>query len=215
MMVREGYRQRLEELHTELIRMGALCEEAISRAVDGLFTSAPGLREHVSQLERDIDLKEREIESMCVRLLIREQPVAGDLRRITAAQRMIGDMERIGDQALDIAELALRVSGAAAARDGHIADMAKAAAQMLTDSVDSFVAGDIEAARAVIAYDDVVDGLFSKIRGELIDLISAGAADAARCLDLLMIIKYLERIGDHASNIAEWVIYSMTGARDA
>lgn len=197
----------------ELIRMGALCEDAISRAVKGLFAEDASLRERVGQLERDIDLKEREIEAMCVRLLIREQPVAGDLRRITAAQRMIGDMERIGDQALDIAELSERVAGGGGKSDVHIEEMSRAAAKMLTDSVDSFVGGDIDKARGVIAYDDVVDGLFAKIKDELIETISAGEADAARCLDLLMIVKYLERIGDHASNIAEWVIYSLTGSR--
>ncbi|MDR2357688.1 MAG: phosphate signaling complex protein PhoU [Oscillospiraceae bacterium] len=211
--MRDSYRQQLEALHTELIRMGALCEEAISGAVTGLVEKNPGLRAGVEQLERDIDFKEREIESLCVRLLLREQPVAGDLRQITAAQGMICDMERIGDQAADIAALAEHMDGGAAASGVHIAEMARAAAKMLTDSVDSFVAGDVVKARGVPEYDDVVDELFAKIRDELIARITEDALAAPQCLDLFMIAKYLERIGDHAANIAEWVNYSVTGKR--
>jgi phosphate transport system protein len=212
--MRDSYRRQLEALHTELIRMGALCEEAISGAVTGLIEKNPDLRAGVEQLERDIDFKEREIESLCVRLLLREQPVAGDLRQITAAQGMICDMERIGDQAADIATLAERMEDGAATSGVHIAEMARAAVKMLTDSVDSFVEGDVEKARGVLEYDDVVDGLFTKIKDELIVRITGDSQTAPQCFDLLMIAKYLERIGDHATNIAEWVNYSVTGERE-
>jgi phosphate transport system protein len=211
--MRDSYRRQLETLHTELIRMGALCEEAISGAVTGLTESNPDLRAGVEQLERDIDFKEREIESLCVRLLLREQPVAGDLRQITAAQGMISDMERIGDQAADIAALAERIEIGKVISGVHIAEMARAAAKMLTDSVDSFVVGDVVKARGVLEYDDVVDGLFDGIKSEIIAGLTADAAAAPQYLDMLMIAKYLERIGDHATNIAEWVNYYVTGER--
>ncbi|MDR2177137.1 MAG: phosphate signaling complex protein PhoU [Treponema sp.] len=212
--MRESYRKQLDTLHSELIRMGALCEDAIGCAVKGLLQDEPVLRNKAIELERDIDLKEREIETFCVHLLLREQPVAGDLRQITAAQHMITDMERIGDQAENIAELSRFLEGNSIKNGVHIGDMADATVKMLTDSVDAFVAADIEQVHAVIEYDRKVDELFRKIKGELIDMIAEQSRDTAEaCLDLLMIAKYLERIGDHAQNIAEWVEYSITGQR--
>ena len=221
--MRESYRKQLQTLHSELIRMGALCEEAISCAVKGLLNEDASLRAKANKLEVEIDMQERDIETICGRLLLREQPVAGDLRQITTAQKIVTDMERIGDQAADIAELSEFMHGSAVKSDVHIGDMARATAKMLTDSVDSFVSSDLEKARMVIAYDDVVDKLFKTVKNELIERISSGVgrapgedanAEAVACLDLLMIAKYLERIGDHAENIAEWVVYSITGARD-
>ncbi|MDR1325274.1 MAG: phosphate signaling complex protein PhoU [Treponema sp.] len=211
--MRETYQKQLENLHTELILMGALCEEAIANAIKVLTDGDTGLREKVWELEREIDLKEREIESFSVNLLLREQPVAGDLRRITAAQRMITDMERIGDQAADIAELSRFVVNAEAVKEVPIAEMARAAAKMLTDSVDAFVAADLEKAFVVMDYDDVVDDLFMKVKSKVISLIAKGSEYGEACIDLLMIAKYLERIGDHAKNIAEWVEYYITGKR--
>ncbi|MDR2174690.1 MAG: phosphate signaling complex protein PhoU [Synergistaceae bacterium] len=216
--MRDSYRKQLETLHTELIRMGALCEDAIASAVKGMLEEDEAFREKAIQLEKEIDLKEREIETFCVRLLLREQPVAGDMRQITAAQRIISDMERIGDQAADIAELSSFIAANPMAAglirsDIHIGDMARAAVEMLSGSVDSFVAGDLGKARGVIEYDDVVDGLFGKVKSELIELIAKNSGYGGQCLDLLMIAKYLERIGDHAENIAEWVVYSITGNR--
>jgi phosphate transport system protein len=209
--MRDSYRKQLESLHTELIRMGALCEAAIESAVRGLLEEDAAPREKAGQLELEINLKEREIEAFCLRLLLREQPVAGDLRQITAAQKIITDMERIGDQAADIAELSAFMVGSAVKSDIHIGDMARAAAAMLTGSVDSFVAGDLEKAQEVIACDDTVDDLFRQVRGELIAQIARDAGSGAACLDLLMIAKYLERIADHAENIATWVIFSVKG----
>jgi phosphate transport system protein len=213
--MRDGYRKQLEALHVSLIRMGAFCEEAIAKAVKGLLDEDMSLAREVARTEREIDLMEREIEAFCLRLLLREQPVAGDLRQITAAQRMITDMERIGDQAADIAELSTFMVGSPVKSDIRIGDMARAAVKMLSDSVDSFVGDDLEKARGVIAYDDVVDDLFDEIKKELISLIAKDGENGGACLDLLMIAKYLERIGDHATNIAEWVEYSITGNRRA
>jgi phosphate transport system protein len=193
--------------------MGALCEDAIAQAIKSLTGADGDLREKVWEIEREIDLKEREIESFSLRLLLRDQPVAGDLRQITAAQRMITDMERIGDQAADIAELSRFVSDSALLDLVPIHDMAKAAAKMLTDSVDAFVAADLEKALAVMAYDDVVDDFFGRVKTELISLIAANSDRGEMYLNLYMIAKYLERIGDHATNIAEWVEYSITGTR--
>jgi phosphate transport system protein len=193
--------------------MGALCEEAIASAARGLLDELPEYREKAIKLESEIDAYEREIEALCVKLLFREQPVAGDLRQITSAHKIITDMERIGDQAADIAEISAFMIGSSVKSDIHIADMAKATINMLSDSVDSFVAGDLEKARGVIESDDIVDGLFSKVKGELINSIASNPQLGEDCLDLLMIAKYLERIGDHAVNIAEWVVYSITGER--
>jgi phosphate transport system protein len=193
--------------------MGALCEEAIASAAKGLLDELPEYRERAVKLESEIDAYEREIEALCVKLLFREQPVAGDLRQITSAHKIITDMERIGDQAADIAEISAFMAGSSVKSDIHIADMAKAAIKMLSESVDSFVTGDLEKARGVIESDDIVDDLFSKIKGELIGSIANNPLLGEDCLDLLMIAKYLERIGDHAVNIAEWVVYSITGER--
>jgi phosphate transport system protein len=211
--MRDSYRKQLETLHTELIRMGAFCEEAIGSAMKGLLTEDPALLEKAIELEKDIDMKEREIETFCMRLLLREQPVASDLRQIMVAQRIIADMERIGDQAEDISELSTFLVGQPVKKEIHIADMADAVTKMLTKSVDSFVQGDLAKAREVVAYDDVVDRLFVKIKKELITLIAKDNGSGEACLDFLMIAKYLERIGDHAQNIAEWVAYSITGER--
>ncbi|MDR0382805.1 MAG: phosphate signaling complex protein PhoU [Spirochaetaceae bacterium] len=221
--MRDSYRKQLETLHNELILMGALCEDAIAGAVTGLLEEDGELRQKAIQCEKEIDLKEREIESVCVRLLLREQPVASDLRRITAAQRMVNDMERIGDQAADIAELAESMYEKRMAyghfveetvKNGlHIGAMTEAVTEMLSASVDSFVREDIWQAREVIKMDDVVDSLFRKVKQELIEVIAKDSKTGGACLDLLMIAKYLERIGDHALNIAEWVVYSITGER--
>jgi phosphate transport system protein len=211
--MRESYHKHLENLHTELIRMGALCEDAIAQAIRSLSSHDDGLREKVWEIEREIDMKEREIESFSLRLLLREQPVAGDLRQIIAAQGMITDMERVGDQAADIAELARFIGDTALLTLIPIHDMAEAAAKMLTDSVDAFVAADMDKALAVMAYDDVVDEYFARVKKELISLIAKDSGNGETCLNLFMIAKYLERIGDHATNIAEWVEYSVTGTR--
>lgn len=210
-MVRSRFDAQLGQLHVELIKMGALCEEAITASVAALIAFDKTTVQTVFEKDNEIDRMEREIEGLCMRLLLQQQPVAKDLRAISSALKMISDMERIGDQAGDIAEIMEFVKDHDTKSKLHIQDMAKAAVKMVTDSVESFVKKDLELARAVMAYDDVVDDLFEKIKQELIGLIGEDKNNGEFCIDLLMIAKYLERIGDHATNIAEWVEYSITG----
>ncbi|MDR1263100.1 MAG: phosphate signaling complex protein PhoU [Oscillospiraceae bacterium] len=212
--MRKRYEQQLETMHTNLIQMGALCEDAIAGAAKALLEGDDATRAKTTALEHDIDLMERDIEQMCLRLLLHQQPMASDLRRVTAAQMMIIDMERIGDQAADIADISAFMKGSPIKSDVHIADMARATAKMVTESIDSFVREDLALARSVIAYDDVVDEHFTNIKRELIDRLQRDGAYAQECLDLLMISKYFERIGDHAVNIAGWVVYFITGNRE-
>ena len=204
--------EQLELLNTELIRMGALCEDGISQAAKILVTRDEALRRAVDETEQEIDRKEREIEAICLRLLLQQQPVAKDLRLISAAMKMIADMERIGDQASDIAGITGYIEDEQLKSGTHIYEMARAASRMVTDSVDSFVRKDLGKARAVQKEDDIVDGLFDTVKNELVGQITEHPDLSGECLDLLMIAKYLERIGDHAVNVAEWVEYSITGA---
>ena len=209
--MRNKFDEQLERLHVELIQMGALCEEAISAAAEALLKGDRELARTAIEAEREIDQKERDVESMCLKLLLQQQPVAKDLREISAALKMISDLERIGDQAADIAELTRFVRLPDGSGMLHIADMARAVIAMVTDSVDSFVRRDLTLAHSVCAADDRVDQLFEQVKEELIAFIAADAAAGEQGLDLLMVAKYLERIGDHATNVAEWVEYSITG----
>lgn len=209
--MRKHYNEQLAQLNTELITMGALCEEAISGAAKYLIENDESLKERIFEADSKIDQKERDIETLCMKLILQQQPVAKDLRVISSALKMISDMERIGDQASDIAEIVCFVNQSSIGSKVHIADMARATINMVTDSVESFVKNDIDLAYEVIKHDDVVDDLFIKVKNELISGVKEGANDAEALIDLLMIAKYFERIGDHAENIAEWVIYSMTG----
>ena len=209
--MRNRFDEQLNNLNNELITMGALCEDAISSAVKFLVDNNLKMKETVYETDKQIDQKEREIETLCMKLLMQQQPVASDLRTISSALKMISDMERIGDQASDIAEIAEYANGCGMQSETHIADMARATIQMVTDSIDSFVKKDVALAHTVIEHDNIVDDLFDKVKGELITAIENKAANAEALIDLLMIAKYFERIGDHAENIAEWVIYSITG----
>ena len=209
--MRNRFDEQLSQLNTELITMVALCEEAISGAAKYLIDNDSALKEKVIDTDKQIDRKERDIENLCLRLILHQQPVATDLRLISAALKMISDMERIGDQASDIAEIVKFVNKTNLRENVHICDMARATIKMVTDSIDSFVKRDMDIAQSVILHDDTVDNLFLKIKGELISAIKDGTGDAEALIDLLMIAKYFERIGDHAENIAEWVIYSITG----
>lgn len=210
-MMRNHFDEQLSQLNTELITMGALCEEAIALASKYLIENDAALKTKIFETDRQIDQKERDIENLCMRLLLQQQPVARDLRTISSALKMISDMERIGDQASDIAEIVCFVNKTNLAGTVHIADMARATIKMVTESVESFVKNDIEIAYSVIAHDDIVDDLFETVKRDLIAGVKAGSEDAEALIDLLMIAKYFERIGDHAENIAEWVIYSITG----
>ncbi len=209
--MRNQFDEQLGQLNQQMIQMGDLCETAISLAVQALQKESKHLIEEVHTADGEIDRMEREIEAFCMRLLLHQQPIARDLRQISSALKMISDMERIGDQASDIAEIAECISGQGTEGDALIREMAREAVKMVSDSVDSYVHGDLELARAVIQYDDVVDSWFDRIRQELIGEIAADNTVGEYCMDLLMIAKYLERIGDHAVNIAEWVEYSVTG----
>ncbi len=209
--MRNHFDEQLSQLNTELITMGALCEEAIALASKYLIENDAALKNRIFETDRQIDQKERDIENLCMRLLLQQQPVARDLRTISSALKMISDMERIGDQASDIAEIVCFVNKTNLAGTVHIADMARATIKMVTESVESFVKNDIEIAYSVIAHDDIVDDLFETVKRDLIAGVKAGSEDAEALIDLLMIAKYFERIGDHAENIAEWVIYSITG----
>ena len=208
--MRSRFDQQLALLNQEMIEMGALCEEAIATAAKALTEGSRELAARVAPLERDIDQKERDIESRCLKLLLQQQPVARDLRQISAALKMVTDMERIGDQAEDIAEIAVHLEGCAA-ECGHIREMAENTIRMVTESVDAYVKRDVTLAQNVIAYDDVVDGCFDREKRRLMELIARDPEEGGCALDLLMVAKYFERIGDHAANIAEWVIFSVTG----
>ena len=209
--MRNKFDEQLEKLHVELIQMGAACEDASSAAAEALLKGDTALADVAEEAEKELDRQEREVENLCLKLLLQQQPVARDLREISAALKMISDLERIGDQAADIAELTRYSHLTDGLSRLHIGDMARAVIAMVTDSVDSFVKGDLALARAVRAADDQVDALFEQVKRELIDLIAADAAAGEVGLDILMVAKYLERIGDHATNVAEWVEYSLTG----
>ena len=212
--MRTRFDEQLDLLHTELIRMGALCEDAIAKSVKAMADGDLALARSVPELSSRIGQKEREIEGLCLKLLLQQQPVATDLRVISSALKMVTDMERIGDNSGDIAEIILKtdLAGVDEARDVH--DMALAVIRMVTDSIDAFVKKDVLLAHRVIEDDDTVDGYFNSVKKALILRLRAPEADAEYALDLLMVVKYLERIGDHAVNIAQWVMFSITGIRE-
>ena len=185
--MRNKFDEQLEKLHVELIQMGAACEDAISAAAEALLKGDAALADAAGEAEKDIDQREREVENLCLKLLLQQQPVARDLREISAALKMISDLERIGDQAADIAELTAYVEMPDGSGRLHIGDMARAVIRMVTDSVDSFVKRDVALARKVCAADDAVDMLFSQVKQELIALIPAAAAYGGKGLALLMV----------------------------
>ena len=209
--MRSRFDEQLALLNKELIEMGALCEEVIALTSKALTAADKNLAKQVAPLDAEIDRKERTIESLCLKLLLPQQPVARDLRQISAALKMITDMERIGDQAEDIAEIVCFLDGRSTENDELLREMARAVIQMVTQSVDAFVKHDTMLARKVISDDDIVDDFFDRVKNRLIEKIGKEPADGEYALDLLMIAKYFERIGDHAVNIAEWVIFSITG----
>lgn len=209
--MRKSFDEQLALLNRRLTEMGALCEDAISASMMAL-AEEPQAAERTKDIEREIDHAEREIEALCMKLLLQQQPVARDLRAISSALKMISDMERIGDQAFDIAEIMREIHGDDLMNATHLAQMAEAASRMVTSSVDSFVRRDLELARQVQTDDDTVDALFAAVKQDLVARIRQEPLRGSECLDLLMIAKYLERIGDHAVNVAEWVEYSITGA---
>lgn len=209
--MRNKFEQQLETLNVELIKMGALCEEAIASAIKALLEENTAMVSKTYEIDTQIDEMEREIETLCMKLLLQQQPVARDLRVISSALKMISDMERIGDQAEDIAEITKTIRRVDEACSGLIRQMAAAAVTMVTESIDSFVKKDLALVRRVIESDDMVDDYFIRIKDRLIALVAANPSAGEYYLDLLMIVEYLERIADHATNIAEWVEFSITG----
>lgn len=209
--MRNRFDEQLFELNRELIEMGAMCEEVINLAMMALKTGDIELAKAIKEQGSSIDQIERDIESRCMKLLLHQQPVAKDLRLISAALKMITDMERIGDQAEDIAEIVVSLNGSAAYDHSLIDQMGFEVIRMVTNSVDAFVKKDVDLAQKVIEQDDTVDTYFLNAKKSIMGMISEKSADGETVLDLLMISKYLERIGDHATNIAEWVIYAVTG----
>lgn len=209
--MRSRFDEQLSVLNKKMIEMGAKCENIIALSVKALLDGDRDICKTVAPIGHEIDQMEREIESICLKLLLQQQPVARDLRQISAALKMITDMERIGDQAEDIAEIIPYLNGRTGEECGDIRKMAQAAIKMVTDSVDAYVRQDMTLAESVSACDDIVDDCFDRVKQTLIGMIAQNAADGEYAVDLLMIAKYFERIGDHAVNIAEWVEFSVTG----
>ena len=213
--MRNRFDKQLEKLNNELIHMGSLIEHAIEMAVSALVNQNVEKAQEAIEFDSEIDRQEKEIESLCMKLLLQQQPVARDLRLISSALKMITDMERIGDHASDISEMTILMAGNPyIVNPQQIQGMAKETTDMVIKSIEAFVNKDMELAKKVIEQDDLVDDLFMKVKQELILLINKSAENGEQAADILMVAKYFERIGDHATNIAEWVIYSITGSHE-
>lgn len=216
--MRNRFDRQLVELNNELIEMGSLIEQAIEMGISALVKQDVEKAQKAIDFDNEIDRQEKEIENLCMKLLLQQQPVAKDLRLISAALKMITDMERIGDHAADISEMTILMADAT--YEGSemdielIKEMAKETTHMVIKSVEAFVNKDLELARYVINRDDVVDDLFANFKQQLIHMINVNVKNGEQATDMLMVAKYFERIGDHATNIAEWVIYSITGEHE-
>ena len=209
--MRSRFDEQLTRLNAEIIDMGTLIEHAIEESVQALSSRDVVRARKIIALDREVDQKEREVENQCLKLLLQQQPVARDLRFISAALKMITDMERIGDQAADVAEIVTMLDGGHEGEFPQIQEMGGETIKMVRGAIDAFVRRDLSLAEWVVAMDDKVDGLFVAAKDALIELLRRDAGAGVLALDLLMIAKYLERIGDHAVNIAEWVVFAITG----
>ena len=212
--MRSRFDEQLMLLNKEMIEMGALCEDAIELVTKALETNNRSVYKEVRPISLEIDHKERDIEARCMKLLLQQQPVAKDLRQISAALKMITDMERIGDQAEDIAEIIGYLNGENLNSSVPVGEMAQATIKMVTESVDAYVNKDVALAEKVLKEDDIIDNYFMDSKKRLIKIVAETPEKGEYALDLLMIAKYFERIGDHATNIAEWVIFSVTGVHE-
>ena len=213
--MRIHFDEQLEQLNKEIINMGTLVEQAIGMAIEALIKQDVNKAHEAMESDEEIDAKEKTIENLCLRLLLQQQPVARDLRVISAALKMITDMERIGDHATDISELAIVLSDLPHIEQlTHIERMAKETMVMLIQGLEAYVERNYDKAEEVICHDDIIDNLFVQVKGELIDIIQKDSNCANQAADLLMVAKYFERIGDHATNIAEWAIFSITGKHE-
>ena len=210
--MRIRFDEQLSLLNRELLEMGSLIEQSIRSATQALIRQDVEAANAAIASDHEVDQKEKQIEGLCLKLLLQQQPVARDLRQISAALKMITDMERIGDQAADISGIVIYLADAPYKKKlEHLPQMAEAAIRMVSGSLDAYVNKDLELARKVMDMDDIIDDLFDVVKNELIDLIRKNADNGSQAIDLLMIAKYFERIGDHAQNIAEWVEYAITG----
>ena len=213
--MRIHFDEQLEQLNKEIINMGPLVEQAIGMAIEALIKQDVNKAHEAMESDEEIDAKEKTIENLCLRLLLQQQPVARDLRVISAALKMITDMERIGDHATDISELAIVLSDLPHIEQlTHIERMAKETMVMLIQGLEAYVERNYDKAEEVISHDDIIDNLFVQVKGELIDIIQKDSNCANQAADLLMVAKYFERIGDYATNIAEWAIFSITGKHE-
>ena len=210
--MRSHFDEQLHRLNEEMIQMGGLIERAIEDACQVMLSRDREAARAVVTNDGAVDRKERDIEALCLRLILMQQPVARDLRLVSSALKMITDMERIGDQAADIAEIiSMPVEGERYIYPADLQKMGQAAGRMVLDAIDAFVRRDVALAHAVVASDDVVDGYFDEVKQELLKSMVSHPQFGIQLLDALMIAKYMERIGDHAVNIAEWVGYAVTG----
>lgn len=212
--MRNEFSRQLNLLSREMTEMGNMCKAAIEQAMEALFSGDMDAAKNVILGEEQIDQKEKDIESLCMKLLLRQQPVASDLRTISAALKMISDMERIGDQSEDIAEIVEYMEADAIPQEENLKSMAQRTVDMVIHSIEAFVVCDESMASEVIEADDEVDDYFLKVKEDLIIMIADSPEEGGLYIDLMMIAKYLERIADHATNIAEWVVYGITGSRD-
>ena len=212
--MRSRFDEQLMLLNKEMIEMGALCEDAIELVAKALETNNAEIYKKVRPISLEIDQKEKDIEARCMKLLLQQQPVAKDLRQISAALKMITDMERIGDQAEDIAEIIGYLNGENRNNSVPVQEMAKATIKMVTESIDAYVNKDVALAEAILKEDDIIDEYFMESKRRLIKMAAENPENGEYALDLLMVAKYFERIGDHATNIAEWVIFSVTGVHE-
>ena len=213
--MRNRFDEQLEQLNNHLLEMGALIERSIENATQALIRQDVDAAKTAIVADQEVDHKEREIESLCLKLLLQQQPVAKDLRLISAALKMITDMERIGDQAADISGIVIYIANEPYIKElVHLPQMGRNAITMVKGSLDAYVSKDLELARKVMGMDDAIDDLFDIVKNELIEYIRSDASSGSQAIDLLMIAKYYERIGDHAQNIAEWVEFSVTGIHE-
>lgn len=213
--MREYFDTELANLNNQLIGMGTLVEKAIKNTIDIIVSGNTDGLEKARENEELINSAEKKIQNHCLRLLLHQAPVAQDLRYVSSALKMITDLERIGDQAMDIAEMAQYIKNKSnMVHMTHIAEMASQASEMVTLAIDAFVKKDIELAKTVSRRDDVIDELFDRVKAETVEIIHNNKELGTEAIDLMMIAKYLERIGDHAVNVAEWVSFSITGSRD-
>lgn len=213
--MREYFDLELKTLNDKLIEMGALVEGAIKNTITIITNGEYDKLETARIIEEKINKMEREIQNFCLNLLLLQSPVAGDLRTVSAALKMITDLERIGDQAIDIAEMSIYLKDCESLYSmTHISEMAERSSNMVTTAIDAFVKKDLKLARTVATMDDAIDDLFNKVKEEVIDIINTNKELDHQAIDIMLIAKYFEKIGDHAENIGEWVVFSITGSKE-